>query len=270
MLIINRELERKGLFVEGDGGDAGAGGPGGGEKKDPPAQSWVPSEEFKQFQATMLQQFETLNSAVQSLARAPSAAPAPVATKPRITEEQYEKAVQEGDAKTIDGYINQKIDDVRSRDIVPLQASGMDAIAGLTREIVLDKLPHYKRFKGEIDKYVENLPPAAKMSPVAYKIAHDAVVGQHHDDLVKEATEAAIRKAQAEGGGGSNTPGDAGSGRQTGGAKGKTPTAKEAFGDDAAFALSSVGKDEESFARRLGYKSWADYMALAKKQEEGE
>ena len=63
------------------------------------------------------------------------------------------------------------------------------------------------------------------------------------------------------------TPGSSAPGRGTEPAK--VPSAKELFGEDAALALTAQGRDEESFARRLGYKSWAAYVEMYQKQLEG-
>src|SRR3990167_4940192 len=78
----------------------------------PPAPTFVPTEEFKAFQATMTGTLETMKQTLEGLhavlAARGSEPPAPLAvTVPTITREQFTAAVAEGNAAVIDAYMEQ-------------------------------------------------------------------------------------------------------------------------------------------------------------------
>jgi len=267
MRIFDHGIGRQ-LFVEGESDLAQAGGPGGGteEQKSTAPPQFVPAEEFKLFQQTITQSLETLNEGIRAIAanRVAGNAPGPTHAEPDMTEEQYLEAIDNRDTKTIRRYQEQREAKLRATYIDPLQALGLDSIAGLTKEMTVRRMPHYEKYKKEIDGYIALLPAASKLNPEAHMIAYRAVVGQHVDEIVEESRQKTLREQ--------SDPANAGrpggtTGRDTGGGKGKVPTVEEKFGADASEALRSVGRDEEGFARRLGYKSWADYVAMTDKME---
>ncbi len=247
----------------------------GGSDNDPPADdapaavvaappTFVPTDEFKSYQATMQGNFDQLNQTIGVLRDALVAGtrtqpPVPPAGTPggAITEEQYVEAIQTGDARVVRAFHQQDKDRLIAEHIVPLRDTGLDAIAGITREMATGQLPYYKKYQKEIDGHIANLPANMRMTPQVYRLAHDAVVGSHNDEIVKEAVEAAIRAPA--------TPEPMPSGGRTGrtSAAGAVPTVEELMGKDASDALAFRGMTGEMFAQRLGYKSWADYAKLA-------
>ena len=246
----------------------------GGSDNDPPegevpaavvaAPTFVPADEFKSYQATMQGNFDQLNQTIGVLrdalvaARpAPPTPPAAGAPGGSITEEQYVEAIQTGDARTVRAFHEQDKQRLIVEHINPLRDTGLDAIAGITREMATGQLPYYKKYQKEIDAHISNLPANMRMTPQVYRLAHDAVVGSHIDEITTEAREAAIRAPAA--------PEPMPSGGRTGrtSSVGAVPTVEELMGKDASDALAFRGMTGDTFAQRLGYKSWADYAKLA-------
>ena len=245
-----------GLFAEGDGGDAAAAGGGGGDAKPP---TFVPTEDFKAFQQTITSTLNTMSESLRALtANRQAGNAAAEAAEARITDEQYETAVTTGDPKTIRAYLDQRDRDFKRAYIDPLEQTGLGAVAELTRASALAGKPLYTRFRSEVDQYIDSMPPASRLNPKLHQLAYEAVVGRHHDELSREATEAAMRQAtqdpKAAGSIGRSTSRAAGAGGSS-----EVPDAKELFGAEAAIEVASKG-GEDAFARRLGYDGWADYL----------
>lgn len=212
---------------------------------------------------------------------------------PGITDAEIEDAVRTGEGAAaklralVDGAVNAATAQTRA-ELANFQAIGLQSLAQVAGEIAVTKMPHYKRFQKEIDDRVARLEPALRANPDAIRMIHDAVVGQHTAELLREAEEAAIRRAQdqptgqdpaaqrdtapARGGNSGNTPG----GRAPSDADGrKVPTIAELGGDDGMEALKfkdgRSGKDADSFAQSLGYADWKHYMdEFEKAKAEGE
>lgn len=225
----------------------------------PAAPTYVTAEAFQQAQQQTSNVLAQLNETMQALSNALSrpvaparpAEPAPGA----ITLAQYMEAIQTGDLATAERYQAQQESQWAAKHVAPLQEQGLNAIANLTAATSTATLPYYSRWKKEIDAWVANMPPHLRMEPGVYKAAHDAVVGSHAADLISEAKEQALR--------GEPAPAEsADAGRRGRGAQpvSKAPTPADLGGAAAEAALRSVGKDSDTFARKLGYESWEDYM----------
>lgn len=232
------------------------------EPVEPAAPSFVPSDEFKQFQATVSGSLAAINDTLgflrESAGRA-AAPPAPVAPGVKITAAQFAEAVQTGDVPTIEAYERQTRQSFDDELVSPLRNTGLEAIANLTRDTTVASLPYYARFKKEIDAFVAGLPPQMRMNPVVYKTAHDAVVGANMPALIGEATEAAVRKANEP------VPDTTSGGRRPGRVSGTdaVPTVEELMGPEAAQALAHRGLSADQHAQKLGYANWAAYAKLA-------
>src|SRR6267143_5638899 len=157
------------LFAEGDDPNAS----GGGEaKKDPPAPSFVPTDDFKVFQQSVLDGMKSLTESVQALA-ASRVAGDPNASRPPervITPEEYESAIsrvaagqtQDGDSKTMSEYVKQLSRQGEAR-VAQLEAAGANSIDAMSAAMAETTLPHYKRFKKEIDGQMANFPAVVRM-----------------------------------------------------------------------------------------------------------
>ena len=259
-----RSVLRGLLRIDGDDDQTAEGGPGGDTPPAAPAPTFVPSDEFKLFQQTVNGTLgsitETLGYLRAAAERGPSSpAPAVPAGTP-ISAVQFAEAVQNGDAAVIDAYHRQMRDNWESELVTPLRNTGLGAIADLTRDTTVSRLPYYTRFKKDIDAYVNSLPPQMRLSPAVYKTAHDAVVGANAETLLTEAREAAIRQAA------DPTPDSARGGARPGRMSGadKVPSVAELMGADAEAALAAKGQTPDDYAKKLGYAGgWAEYAKLA-------
>lgn len=253
--------------AEGDADEPNPNEPDGGEGTPP---QFVSTEEFKQFREEQARQSTALTEAINAMRSAVEASNRPrevVREEPRreaapvVTREEYVEAVQNGDIKKVEQYEAQQEARVAAR-LNQLESTGTSAIAELNKRTEVGSLPYYTRFKKDIDTLVESLPPHLKMSAGVYKYAHDKIVGEHVQEIIAEEREAALRKPTTD------EPIDrvpAGrSGRETGRETSRVPSPRDLGGQEVEDALAFRGMDADTQARKLGYKSWADYMDKTK------
>lgn len=196
------------------------------------------------------------------------AAAAPAAPVNRgISDEELDQAFLSGQGAAqrvralVDRAVNEATQRVIDQHVKPLQEFGVNAMANLSQDVAMGRMPYYPKYKKEIDQRLAALDPAIRTNTAALKMVHDAVVGEHAQDLIREAGEEAVRKAQEEATKGATQPGT-GAGRPEREAP-EVPTAERLAGDEGMSALShkgSGGQSQDDFARGLGYKDWADYM----------
>lgn len=236
-----------------------------------PAPQFVPAEEFKKLEAQfgeMREMFKTTMEGVRAVvadrqARGDAPPPAEPAIED-VSDEELEQAILEGKpgtAKKLRQVIaagQMKIEEA----VKQLREEGLARFGEAARAEAV-KLPYYERFKDEIEKYIAGLPATLRANSGVYKVAHDVVVGMHHDELKQEAVEQAIRGKQDEG-----APGAPGrqAGRAVAGG-GKIPGVGELLGAEAEETLRATGQSPDAFARRLGYGSWKDYAELYQQQQ---
>lgn len=193
---------------------------------------------------------------------------APV-TQPRgITDEELDQAVLSGTGAAsriralVDRAVSEATREVIDKHVKPLQEFGVNAIGRLAQDAAMGKMPFYERYKKEIDARLGALDPSIRTSPEALKMVHDAIVGEHANDLIREAGEQAVRKAQEEKDKPAATAGT-GAGRDASRDVPEVPTAERLGGSEGLDALAHKGKggqSQDEFARGLGYKDWSDYM----------
>ena len=251
------------LTVEPGTTDTGSGAGDEGEKKpDAPATpTFVPTEDFKVFQQQITGTLQGINDALSQLSKTvvPRAEAAPAE---RVKDEEIEEALRMGQgAPVFRRLVKEHVDELRITEINPLRDEGLSAIGEVVAQSMGGQLPHYKRFKKEIDEYVAKMPPGLRIRPEAIRMAHNAVVGAHVEELLVETKEAALRGGGETLKGGGAPP--AGNARQAGAGSG-TPTVEDLMGKDAADALAFRGMDGDALAKKMGYKDWPTYAALAK------
>jgi len=209
--------------------------------------------------------------------------PAAVAThtSEEVSDQEIDSAVLSGTgaAARIRAMVDRAVDRATTRvineHVKPLQDYGVNTIGELSRRITSSGMKHYPRFKKEIDAQLSVLTPDVRANPIVIETIYNAVVGLHTEELVREATEAAVRQAQdGSTAGGATAPGTAKPGQGstspgTGAGPGATretpevPTVERVGGDAGLEALShkgSSGQNADEFARGMGYKDWADYQ----------
>ena len=140
---------------------------------------------------------------------------------------------------------------IRKQYIDPLRDEGLSAIAGINQEMARAKMPHYEKYKSEIDAMLQALPVNVRLNPQVYEMCYKTVVGGHLDDIVTERLQQEARKA--------TQPVEVPGGRGRRPAQDEIPDAAD-LSPGAADALAMIGRDQDDFARRLGYKDWKDHI----------
>lgn len=208
----------------------------------------------------------------QVVVQAPVATPADAQG---ISDHDIDQAVLSGQGaaarirQMVDAAVTRATDRVIKERVIPLENFGVQAIGNLTAASLASR-PLYGRFKKEIDAHIGALEPGARANASVLEVIYNSVVGQHTEELTREATEAAVRQAQ--GGGGvegvaaASKAGSAAPGTGAGSGKRDTPTIptpQELGGQDATNALAhkgSGGQSQDDFARGMGYADWKTYI----------
>lgn len=217
---------------------------------------------FKELTNSLAQLNERVSGLEQGLQAAYEPAPQPA--PPPISDDAINEAIQRGEnpAKVVRLLVQQELDQITRTQIEPLRNVGLGALNDLAKRAAVAEMPHYQRFQREIDAYVAQLDPALRARPETWKVAHDAVVGMHYQELAREAVEEALRKQREEAE--APPPGN------TGAASPATEalTFERLVGPDAMALLQMRGLTPDEYARRLGYKDAAEFVEAAKTVEE--
>ena len=231
-------------------------------KPEPAAPQYVDHATFAALQQTVQGTLGAINETLGAL-RETRPAPAPAAPPEieDVTDAEIDEALQAGrGASVFRKMVNASVKRVQRDTIEPLRQQMVATGTELVATVATKDLRHYPKYKREIDAMVAALPAETRMTPGLYKWAHDVVVGQHVDEIAREAVEAALRPAPAP----EPLPRASRSGRQTAPAADAVPDVYDIAGDEGEAALQHRGLDRDGFARKLGYKSWADYMKQTK------
>lgn len=186
-----------------------------------------------------------------------------------VSDEEIDQAILAGPGAAqriralVDARVNEAADRMVREHIAPLREFGTQTIGEITRRVVAGGMPHYNRFKKEIDAQMAALSPEVRANPAVQEMIYNSVVGQHSDVLSREAAEAAVRQAQEA----ANQPPASAPGTAAGpGAKregDELPSAVDVGGQDAVEALALKGRggmNQDELARSMGYESWAAYQ----------
>jgi hypothetical protein len=143
---------------------------------------------------------EAIRAAQPATREAPARQVLPAIDDP--SDEDYVEAVSAGDkSKAADIRRRQRAADrerIRREELSPILTNGGAALASVAKQLAAQNLPHYKRFKKEIDAKIEQFQAANPNVVVTfdhYDWAHKMIVGEHVDEMMKESREEAIRKA---------------------------------------------------------------------------
>lgn len=203
--------------------------------------------------------------------RQPEPAPQPKPFQRTVTQDMIDAAHDEGDYKKASrlqsAFTAETIQEANlaiQNQITQLQHNGLSMIANVVGTQARGGLKYYDRFKKEIDECLAQVDPSVRANPEAYKWAHDTVVGKHHDELLKEAEEAAIRKFM-----------DGGADFLPNGAPNRKPddelTMESVYGADAEAVKSFLkrqGRTIEQHAKMNGHKDVQAYLKKVKEQRE--
>jgi len=225
---------------------------------------------------------ENLNAGITDLVTRPvvaQAAPVAAAVRPGVSDEEIDQALLGGTGaaanirRLVDKAVNDRADALVREHIEPLNATGIPALASLTKKVTLEGMEHYARYRGEIDDRLARLDPAVQTNTNALAMVYFAVVGEHDAERKQEIEEATVRKIQEAAAGGDGGPGTATPGGSTGVTKREdkpTPDANTLAGQLGMEALAhkgNGGQDQDEFARGMGYESWDAYMKQAEELE---
>jgi hypothetical protein len=240
------------------------------------AQNFLPTEEFKRWQgmiegnlSQMSANINLLTQRPQSQPQAQAAAPQRVAI-PEPTDEEVEAAFQEGKGPAMMRRLaaieaEKREQAMLTQHINPLREQGLSALNRLTKQNLRTKLKYFDKYEGEIQGYLDQLPPDMLSNEGVYEVAHAKVVADHLDEIIEERVRASMANEDPVG-----DPLSAivrpNAGKQTNAEK--VPSVEELCGSDAAQALKQRGQSPDHFARQLGYTDWAAYTKVAAGFEE--
>lgn len=236
-------------------------------------------DELAQLRTTVSSLQETiqqLRGAVEFVASRPAviAAPAAPAHEPDISDDDINAALRDADegnpAAKVRGLVERatrRIESQLRQEVDSLRSSGLSSIAEITSVQASSQLPHFKEFEREIRSAVSKLDPALQARPDTWKFAHDAIVGANAGRLVERAVEEE-RRQHRDSAGRASTPGNGVDAALVDSKGNKVQSVEDLGGEDARVALRAKGVNEDEMARRMGYKSWADYLEKTSNLEE--
>lgn len=240
-----------------------------------PTPTFVPADEFKQFQSTINTQFqqfqENFNAILANLNRPSAAAAAPVIEGIEdVPLPELEQALNDGKgAEKFVKAINvavKRLEGAFGKRVQELESTGLTAISELSKDAARADMPYYPRFKKEIDAYVAALPAHLRTNKQIYVVAHNAIVGSPENlgQILKEEREKILREAADPDA--ANLPTDI-NGRGKGKGENEIPTVEQLLGKEAADALVSINRSPDQHAMRMGHKDWATFATFVKEQE---
>jgi hypothetical protein len=231
----------------------------------PVTPTFVPADDFKQFQAQITDTLSQMNEGLRALAVGRQPQRTEVADEPEVPLTELDEAMSLGKgADKFDKHINAKLSKAEKKVLARIQqveAFGIGAISELVKDAAAPKMPYYDKTKHpqiakEIDEHLKQLAPEMRLNKEVYIKVHDAVVGGHMGEIIAQEKEAAIRQATSGQGGGTKPAGSS----RTHGTGDKIPTVEEFLGKDAADNMKAFGQDPDTFAHKWGYEDWPAYV----------
>ena len=211
-----------------------------------------------------------MNTILQALGQTLQHQQAPVPQAPEFNEEQLAEMMESGEGKQIvraQRFIAAQ-ENARLRAYVDEQQQATLAIGQeLTQRLVKNDMPLYGQdpeIARDVDALMGQMHPAARANPKAFELCYRQVLAdpKHFDRVVARKVEEEIRRRATDAAGLVSDPTTGASSRAPVRKPGEKviPSAAEILGPENAHALAQIGKDENSFARELGYKDWTDFI----------
>jgi len=190
---------------------------------------------------------------------------------PGISDEDFQKGIEEGNTGVVSKYFDQKLDANNKKweeKLGQIQSYGLSAIGELARSQASNSkdMPFYGEFKGEIDALLKEHNAS---DPVSIRSAYEVVVGRNMTKIL--ASEAEKKARQANDPAGSITPGDANVERGSNNSENFDPV--KAVSAEAIKALSvrhdpvTLDQYTQKMNRGMGTQ-FEDFEAMHKKREE--
>jgi hypothetical protein len=227
----------------------------------PPEARYITREELAQQNEALLARIGGL---VEGLAARPAAAPA-AAPEPTFDLDALDQSLREGregSAKGIDALIEARVNaGVRQAlsavdNLGSVGLSNMEAIAK-AHALAAKPQEHVKRYGKELDAFMKTVAPEARANPEAWNRAYAFIIGQHHEELVREETERALRADVERNPDRGRSAGRGPLEREDGT---KVPSVEEYAGAEGVGALREKGiRDGDEYAKRRGYENWQGY-----------
>lgn len=208
----------------------------------------------------------SMSQAVQQMQQA-GAAPPPAPPIPEITDDQIAAAVDDGDTAKAMRLMETRMMRRFEGALGQFEQRGLGILNQVTTQVTRSQMPHYARFKDEIEAQLSSLDPALRASPDAQMMAYRLVIGAHAEELTAEAVQAAQREAAttpaADPAGGTGSRSDVRRDPDV-------PTLEEAYGAEVAQAVSANGDTPDSWAQKQGYADWPTFYKETELPSEGD
>jgi hypothetical protein len=189
--------------------------------------------------------------------------PANVAASTRVTEDDDEETKT---TKYVRRQLAPLVQEFRSalseRDNV-----NFGALDELGTEVLSSKMPHYQKYKKEVDEVFNGMAPAVRARPSARMTAYKIVLAEHIDELVEEKYQAKVR-AEVKGGD-APAPTDKRRSRVFDAKKGVPSPQDLGFTEDQVAHVEEKYGDWDRFAVKVSsgrFKNYADYAKSRAKQ----
>lgn len=237
-----------------------------------PATVTVSQEQWDRLNAQVAHMGGQIQGMAASVNRAPP--PAPVDTGPQYSDEQLAEMLESGEGRKIlaaQRYIADQQTRPLVNEFVNFRSATLVTAESLGREVVeaSGKIPHYKDpdIKRQVDAFLSTLPVEARANKESLVLAHNYVVGQpeNFERLVKARVDEEVRKRAGD----ARVPDASTAGGRVPASAGSTVKGVEdLLGKGAAQALRAQGRSADEFAKRMGYKTWAEYAAVIEKDQQ--
>lgn len=153
-------------------------------------------DEASQQQLAMLRDGFTMLASQQAQPRATAT--------PDITDEQIEQLVAEGKTAqamrlVADRTAAQTAERLKREAIDPLAGqmqTGVNSLSAIAFEQARASMPDYDKYKSEVDAALASMDPQLRIIPANQKMAYAIVVGQHVEEIKREAYERGVRSAR--------------------------------------------------------------------------
>ena len=226
-----------------------------------------------QMQAMIEAQGKQMQETLQTLLT-PTAAPV-AAQEPQfvaeVNDDDILAALEEGDNKKV--LQLQKQQRLRDKQIAEyqmnqLRTEGSQWIGNVNQKLAEEKLPDYGKYKKEIDGVLATFPMHLRADEGIIEFVYNAARGKHMDEEVetraKQLLEAQKRQANGEPDSGDPSPGA----RRRAGNNQRYEEDEPYFSRDVDDTIRAAGRSHDEQARKLGYDSWDEYVAMAKEYDE--
>lgn len=234
-----------------------------------PAPQYVTLDDMKaqqekqdQVMATLQQQNTELMSTLNTVLgqQTPAQAPAPT---PSLTGKDIDEMITNGEGgekilSHFDQMMDKKISNYNADVVAPMRSQGTASISTIAKQNAKNTLKYYDMFAPEIDAYLGKLDPSLRANPEIYQFAHDTIVGQNVEKVMKLEQEKKLRAEQDADITHQQTPG---TNRQGGGndEPDKVQPPEEFYDARGLQLLADQGITADQHAKRSGFK---DYDAM--------